>query len=142
MNRHPEDDLQEACAGWLGWSLLPPAWFTAIRHGAYYGGGGNAVLRGARDKRMGLKNGVPDLLIISPIGICEKGMYWSELKAPGGYPTPDQKAIHAMLRAFGHEVAVIRSVEELQAQVEAWGIPTRIHKPSTEHIRRGFLAAK
>lgn len=49
--------------------------------------------------------GWPDRLFILDDGRC----IWIEFKRPGGKTTPLQDAIHAKLRALGHEVHVCES---------------------------------
>lgn len=81
----------------------------------------------AKLKWQGLTPGVPDLVL------CWKAAAWEsprcgflEVKRPGGYLSPEQKAVHAILTSKGHRVAVVRSVDELHAVLDEWGVPTRL----------------
>jgi len=57
------------------------------------------------------RKGVPDRLCIMPNGRA----FFVELKAPGKAPTPLQRHEHELLRALGHTVLVIDSVEAIYA---------------------------
>jgi hypothetical protein len=121
---HPEQSLQTAVAAYLGWSLSPRSFFTAIGHG----GGGR--LRGAILKGMGLKAGVPDILIIHGGRCC-----FLELKAKAGSLSAEQRLVHAVIVSAGASVAVARSLEDVKAALDVWGIPTRTEKPSATLFR-------
>ncbi len=54
-------------------------------------------------------NGVPDRIVILP----GNRIMFAELKAPGGKPTPIQLVQHRRLRAFGCDVRVIDSKEQV-----------------------------
>lgn len=64
----------------------------------------------AKAKANGMVVGYPDLV-----------MHWRgrtyafEVKAPGNRPTDAQEAVHAALEAQGTAVAVVRSIEDVQA---------------------------
>ena len=58
--------------------------------------------------------GMPDRIVLMPGGrIC-----FVELKKPGETPTERQKVVHAKLRGLGFSVAVVDSVESLEAFME------------------------
>ncbi len=107
-----EQQLHRACAEYLAWALKPPAWFTTFPSG----GGGKT--RGAILHGLGLKPGVPDLLIVSH-GVA----YWVELKTPRGKLSADQVICHLDLLDAGCLIAVIRSVDELQRVLDHWLVP-------------------
>jgi hypothetical protein len=56
----PEQALQQQVAQYLDIVLKPPAFWTAIAHG------GGGLMRGKINKGMGMKAGIPDILILSP----------------------------------------------------------------------------
>lgn len=58
--------------------------------------------------------GMPDLLVIPPTG----GIWLFEVKSPRGRVSADQLAMHALLRARGVNVAVVRSVDEALAYID------------------------
>jgi hypothetical protein len=115
MRQHPEDDLQRAVAqyldihGWL-WCHCP-------------NGGKRNAREAARLKGMGVKPGVPDVLIFETW--CEvRGSEPTvfefsghgiaiELKSPKGRTTKTQDAWLAGLRRRGWKTAVCRSIDEV-----------------------------
>lgn len=80
------------------------------------GGGGKA--RGGKLKGMGLKAGVPDLLVIA-----NGRAHWIELKTPKGRLSMTQQARHADLLNAGCYVATCRSIDEIEGCFRAWHIP-------------------
>jgi hypothetical protein len=77
-------------------------------------------MRGAILKGMGLKAGVPDLLLIRAIRPC-----FIELKSAKGSLSPAQKAVHDSIRRAGGWVAVAHSADEVLGILKAWEFPTR-----------------
>jgi hypothetical protein len=116
----PEQALHMAVAAYLRVALRRPTWWTTFPAG----GGGRT--RGAFLKAMGLKPGVPDLLVIhpEPIGVAfGRIVVWAELKSDTGRRSPDQVATHADLQEANTVVDVCRSVEEVAALLARHGIP-------------------
>lgn len=74
---------------------------------------------GGRLKAMGVRAGVPDLLVWirggRAIGI--------ELKAGRGTLSAEQMYWHARVASLGHRVHVCRSVDEVEAVLRAEGVP-------------------
>jgi hypothetical protein len=109
----PEQSFQRQVATYLLWVLQPTAWFTSIGHG------GGGALRGAILKGLGLKAGVPDILIVHR-GRC----LFLELKAPKGVVSEEQKIVHKLIASAGGCVAVVRTLDEVKQLLEIWGVPT------------------
>lgn len=139
MRRHPEHELQKTVAAYLGWSLPPTAWFTSIGHGLWYGdddiavgtrGMSRRMMRGIRAKEAGIKDGVPDVLIV-----YEGRAHHIELKTARGTLTEAQRRTMPLLEKAGAKVAVARSLEDVQALLALWGIPTREVKPPAPILR-------
>lgn len=128
---HPEQDLQQTVAEYLTWALAPPWWFTAIGHG------GGGAKRGAILKSMGVKSGVPDLLILGP----HLFVGWIELKSAKGRRSLEQIVFAKMAEALGHCTAVCRSLDEVRTELLGWRAPLRETKASADTIRRGLAAA-
>ena len=136
--RSEEDALHAAVADLLDLVLLPPAWWTTFP----LGGGGKA--RGGKLKRRGAKKGTLDILIIS----AQTGWGhadWIELKSAKGRLTPEQREIMEKLISAGCQVAIARSVADVLAMLDAWGIPHKRVvidgplmplKPSAEALQR------
>jgi hypothetical protein len=80
---------------------------------------------------MGVKAGVPDIEIV------HRGRaYFIELKREKGGRTSDaQKFVHAELAAAGCEApAICKTLEEVKAALDGWGIPLRRVSLGTERI--------
>lgn len=81
----------------------------------------------ARNEAMGTVKGFPDLLCLLPGG----RVMLFEVKAPGNYPDADQKALHHQLRALGCFVAVVRSVQDVDAALTEWQTTPQVLSPVT-----------
>lgn len=116
-----ETDLHRAAATYLTVVLPPTVWWSTIGHGGFK----LDVRTAARLKSMGLKAGVPDLMLV-----YDGRAYFAELKAPKGKLSPAQLDTHEKLLRAGAAPHVCRSVDDLRLSLQQWGIPTR------EHVRR------
>jgi hypothetical protein len=157
----PEAVLQESCARALDMLLAPPAfWFSAA-----IGACQLTAQQAAALSRAGVKRGLPDLLVLY------ERLFGIELKLAKGVLSKTkivqtrrgsprvligQVERFAELEAAGMRIAICRSVDEVLAQLEAWGVPLRgrvvakrlpradeIHDPdftggleSAEYVRR------
>ena len=112
--RAPEQALHRDVAEYLTYCLGQRTWFSTMP----LGGGGYS--HGARNKQLGTKKGLPDILVIS-------GGYatWLELKAPKGRVSEAQEACHAALRAAGCGVYIVRSLDDLEAALRDAGVPMK-----------------
>jgi hypothetical protein len=80
-------------------------------------GGWRTPVEAAIFKSMGVRAGVPDIIIIHA-GHC----YALELKAPDGRLTPVQHDTQRALAAAGAEVATAYGLDDALARLEAWGL--------------------
>lgn len=112
--RMTELELHKSIAGYLDAVLTNDAWWSTIGHG----GGGKT--RGAILKGMGLKPGVPDILILS-----NSTAFWIELKTETGRLSPSQIECHADLADAGFRVATCRSIDDVRNTLRGWNIPIR-----------------
>jgi hypothetical protein len=161
MPEQPEAVLQEQCVRALDMLLAPPAFFFSAAIGATQ----LTAQQAAALSRAGVKRGIPDLIFV-----FDGRLFLIELKlAKGRLSTTKivstrrgsprvlvgQVERFAELEAAGAMVAIARSVEDVLAQLEAWGVPLRgrvakrlpradeIHDPdftggleSAEYVRR------
>lgn len=111
----PETALHISIANFLTVALPPEIVWTTFPAG----GGGKE--RGRILKAMGLKAGFPDLLFVRE----PARLYVIEAKTKDGVLSKEQKDMHRDLRAAGVEVAVCRSVEDVELQLRAWDFPLR-----------------
>lgn len=72
----------------------------------------------AKAKHNGMLPGFPDIMMITGAGPA----IFFEVKAPGGRLTQAQQDVHDQLRALGQLVAVVRSIDEVQAQLDQWRV--------------------
>lgn len=130
--RHIEGGIHKNVATTLELCLLPGTFWTT------FPAGGGGARRGQHLKAMGLKAGVPDLLI------AHAGMtLWVELKAPkNGHLSDDQERTHIALREAGHFVEVCRSIADVIDALDKQGIPHAIVLPSGAVIGGVSAAAK
>ena len=112
MRRHaPEQALQRAVGELLNFTLGGLAWWS------HFPAGGGGKLRGAILRGLGLKPGVPDIIIIDA-----GRAYWLELKSKRGQVSLVQRACHVELLHAGCPVAIIKDVNEVLPQLYRWGV--------------------
>lgn len=109
-----EQQLHRAVAEYLTHALPQMSWFST------FPAGGGGKIRGAHLKAMGLKPGVPDILIIN-LGRA----YWIELKAKRGRVSQQQTETRFALARAMSPSATCRSIEEVEEALRNWGIPLR-----------------
>jgi hypothetical protein len=115
---NPEGQLQKSVKQHLSVCLPPSIIWTA----SLAGHGKLSMNARNKAKAMGLKPGWPDLQFLFPGGVTR----YIELKSPTGRLSPEQQDFQA--RTERHGVwALCRSVEEVDAQLRAWGAPMRNH---------------
>ncbi len=113
-----ESRLQQECVKWWR-SIGAPAvrvdhrLLYAVPNGAMYGTGISRVIRAKILLAEGLRPGWPDIGIV----VARSGFHGLriETKLPETGPTPDQLAIHALLRQQNYHVVVTRSLDEFIA---------------------------
>jgi hypothetical protein len=137
-----ESELHIAVATTLDVLLLPPTMWTTFPSGGYE----LSPAAASRLYRLGMKRGVPDVLIVH-----EGRLHCIELKTAtgrlsksrmvrtrsgGARHVTGQVEMHGKLTAAGARVAVARSVDDVLMALAAWGIPTRNHHSPIEPIGR------
>jgi len=111
--KRPEQILHKAVAHFLRLSLKPPVvWST-------FPAGGGGKVRGAQLKAMGLRKGMPDLLVIAP-GPVLVGI---ELKSKAGKQTPEQFQVATDFKDCGAWLVLCRSVDEVEKALRFCKIP-------------------
>jgi hypothetical protein len=109
----PEERLHRDIAQYLSLTL-DGGWFTTIP----LGGGGR--LRGAILHGVGVKAGVPDILIVH-----NGRAVWLEIKSPKGRVSPEQYLCHQSLALARSSVAIVRSLEDVERALIGWGVPLK-----------------
>lgn len=104
--RHNEDTLQKSCVEWF--DLQHRIWSWALFH--VPNGGQRNAKEAAKFKAMGVRPGVPDLMLILP----RHGYHYLalELKVGKNTQTDRQRAYQTYIETTGGKYAVIRSLDQ------------------------------
>jgi hypothetical protein len=99
-------------------AVLPHGWI--VKHTANKP---RSKFQGAREKRMGAKAGWPDVDIIGPADFppC---LWLLEVKPEHGRLSEEQAACHDQLKDLGHNVRVVRSIDDVRRAFRDWNLPT------------------
>lgn len=110
-----EDDLQKVCIRYL--SYYPSLFYCHVPNG-----GNRSAKEGAKFKAMGVRAGMPDLLIFNPStidGLPYIGLA-IELKVKGGKLRPNQREALQILKSLGWYIQVVYSFDEFEDLVERY----------------------
>ncbi|WP_160119899.1 VRR-NUC domain-containing protein [Rhodovarius lipocyclicus] len=116
--RAPEMDIQKGIVAFLR-RALPHAVVAAIQNerGADGRTEGARLRYGALRKASGVVAGFPDLMVLLP-----QRVVFLEVKAPRGVVSESQELLHPRIRALGHPVHIVRSIEDAEAAMTAEGV--------------------
>lgn len=101
--------------------LLEAAAAPSVRFWHTPNGGKRSKAEAARFKRMGVKAGVPDLIVSIPGAVA-----FLEIKAAHGRLSEAQENFLAAMAANGHQTAVVRSLDEAARVLTSWGAIVRV----------------
>lgn len=109
MIHQSEDKIQAACYQWAYNS------FPAIRGLIFSVPNGSTrhILEAQKLKATGLTAGIPDLLLLY------KGVHAFEFKTLTGRVSPAQEKIHAIWKAAGHKVYIVRTEDEFKSIIQS-----------------------
>jgi hypothetical protein len=107
-----EQDIQRAAVQHLAWCAHPDAFCFHVPLGGY-----RKPIEAAILKSIGTIAGVPDLVCI-----LYGRVYCLEIKTERGRVSEVQRVVHERLRRAGAEVVVAFDLNEVLAQLTAWGI--------------------
>lgn len=116
MSEPTENQIQRSIAKYLD-MVLPSAlpsnsFWTAINPIP-----GKSIIAASNSKQMGMKAGVPDILIL------HKGeTIWIEVKKEGGYLSKVQKSVHMNIDTAGGAVYTARSIDDIIEILELEGV--------------------
>lgn len=111
--KRPEQILQQQIARFLDTAYPALLWFHCPN------GGARTKVEAAILKTMGVKAGVPDIIMVLPDGRAA----FVELKAGRGTLTEAQMAFKARSQALGCAWAEVRSLDEMIGLAERWLLP-------------------
>jgi hypothetical protein len=107
-----ENQIQRKIKQYLDIVLSADSFWTAINPIP-----SKSIIAAANSKAMGMKAGVPDILIL------HKGKtIWIEVKKEGGYLSRRQKEVHEQIAMAGGDVFTARSVDDVQELLQKWRI--------------------
>ena len=112
MSKLTENQIQRSIAKYLDVVLPVDAFWTAINPIP-----GKSIVAAANSMAMGMKAGVPDILIL------HKGKtIWIEVKKEGGYLSKVQKSLHMDIDTAGGAVYTARSIDDIIEILELEGV--------------------
>jgi hypothetical protein len=113
--RQPERELQYLVIAHLEWRAPADTWWSH-----FPAGGRRNVIDGAILKRMGVRAGTPDLLILA-----RGRLYGLELKnGDRGKLSRAQLTTHAEMRQAGAVIGTARTIDEAIDLLTLWGVVT------------------
>lgn len=113
MTKRHEDAVQRAVVQHLRYRARPGVFFCAVPNG-----GGRSPHEAAILKGLGVRAGVPDLILLA-----DGRLYGLELKRDkGGRTSPAQLAMMQEIEGAGGFCAVAAGLDAALAQLEAWGL--------------------
>jgi hypothetical protein len=116
-----ESILQKQVVQYLR-AILPHSIIAAIPNGSQRTSSGrpaNAI--------SGLLPGIPDLMVMLPKG----RVIFFELKSEKGRVSDAQLAVHLKMHGLNHDVAIVRSIDDVKNALDAWEVTTRESKNGT-----------
>jgi hypothetical protein len=111
--QHPEHEIQKQIVQYLRARGLVV--FSVPGEAA--GSGHAAMLRTSRMKAAGLLPGVSDLVLVLPGRVL-----FLEVKSKTGRQAESQKMFKGIVEALGHSYALVRSVDDVKAQIKMQGL--------------------
>ena len=121
----PEASFQIQTARFLSKALPEGYFWTTIPSG------GGGLIRGARLKAMGLRKGLPDMVVFGPyVHEEDEGFFnkvlWLELKAAKGSLSQEQKQVISELKGLGHRVEVVKTLDQVEAALAEFCFPDKL----------------
>jgi len=117
----PEDHLQASICQFLDRALPTDAWYCSVPNGSVLAGTpAKRAMQMNKLKRTGLKVGAPDLFVLF------MGQFLAlEVKSPKGVVSDNQKITATDIRLAGGAYTIVRSVDDVEDELLAFGIPLR-----------------
>src|SRR5258708_7547193 len=110
-----EDQIQAAIVEWIRTVALGVLVFAVPN------GGLRTKAEAARLKWTGVLAGVPDLIVLAPVG----RVFALEVKTEVGRLSENQREIFDCLVALGVQRAIVRSIDDVRRAFSAWGLEPR-----------------
>lgn len=117
--KRPEEALQRTIMDWCRVALWPPEeGGPLVAH--IPNGGGRSKAEGGILKAMGVRAGMPDLVVL-----WRQRHAWAEIKVDKREPTQAQSDCHRDITLCGGIVTIVRSLDDFRGLIDVLGIPTR-----------------
>lgn len=113
--KRPEQEIHKAVVAHLNWRAMPGVFFF---HPA--NGGRRSKVEGAIFKGLGVKSGVPDLIIF-----YRSQIFGLEIKASKGRLSPSQRDCIDAMEVAGARTAIAHGLDEALITLECWGVLRR-----------------
>ena len=113
--KRPEQQIHKAVVSHLNWRAMPGVFFFHPPNGGFRSKTEAAIFKG-----LGVKSGVPDLIIFYKAQI-----FGLELKATYGRLSPSQRLCMDAMELAGARVSIAHSLDEALITLECWGVLRR-----------------
>lgn len=115
-----EGPIHRSIVSWLG-TVMPDAMVYHCRNEINMSGW-RVAKEQADARKKGAIKGFTDLLVLPYANV---GAFFLEVKSENGRVQPEQAAVHERLQALGYRVAVVRSIDDVRAALDRWGVGYR-----------------
>ena len=129
--KRPEQAIHRAVVSHLNWRAMPGVFFFHCPNGGY-----RSKTEGAIFKGLGVKAGIPDLVIFYRAQI-----FGVELKASYGRLSPSQRLCMDAMEVAGARTAIAHSLDEALITLEFWGVLRRDSSNRVPHQIEGTAGA-
>ena len=117
-----ERELHKATYGFFNTVLSSDViWHHAQNETPY----GRTNAKAFKGRDIGSLKGFPDWVLFWRDVTDTGKVGFIELKAPGKYPSPEQRWFLDAMRQHGHMRAVCKSLEDVEDKLTAWGVPMK-----------------
>ena len=123
--KRPEQQIHKAVVSHLNWRAMPGVFFFHPANGGFRSKTEAAIFKG-----LGVKSGVPDLIIFYKAQI-----FGLELKASYGRLSPSQRLCMDAMELAGARVSIAHSLDEALITLECWGVLRRELNRVPDHSR-------
>lgn len=111
--------IQEACVTWFSYQY--PEWALLLHHSP--NGGKRNAKEAAKFKRMGVRAGFPDLILLLPNGTYHYLAIEMKTEERGSAQTANQKQYQRLIEAHGGKYVVCRSEQEFENIISSYLMP-------------------
>jgi hypothetical protein len=111
VRNNEEETLQKAIVQFLNLKARPEVVWFHVPNGEQ-----RSIRTAVRLKAMGVRKGVPDLIIIT-----HTGPHFLEVKAPKAYQKPEQREFQHKVEYLGNKYVVVKDIDAAISTLTEWG---------------------